>query len=227
MLTCQSSPGKGQDWLGSWNLLEYMEFWVGRFKQKEGRSTSHCPLTHLVGASHVVHARSCPRDTWPGGGPQEVVASSATTQIVPDPAPLFLWNLWIEPPYTWLQWLAAAPGSWHRKPWCGNGGVGFTCRLQGAWSQRTVCLAVPGVGFLGMVSGFSLFSFLCFVEVRSLEPGSSLLPQIVQHLNKDLFPSPSTFVFGICLGLMMGSWTPLLFGNNMTFFSWESLFHLL
>ena len=48
-----------------------------------------------------------------------------------------------------------------------------------------------------MVLGVSLlgknFFFLCFAEERNLEPGSPLFPQIVQHFNKDIFPSPPIF----------------------------------
>ena len=40
---------------------------------------------------------------------------------------------------------------------------------------------------------------LCFVEEFALESGHSPSSSIVQMFNKDLFPSPATFVFRICL----------------------------
>lgn len=58
--------------------------------------------------------------------------------------------------------------------------------------------------------------FLCFVGEQSLELGSLLFPQIVQYPHKDIFPSPQSFVFRICLCLAVGSRTPHLFSNSFS-----------
>ena len=71
-------------------------------------------------------------------------------------------------------------------------------------------------GISGHCFGFQSFGkkwSLWFEEENSLETVSSLPSKIVKHFNKDFFPSPSTFVFGIYLLEAVGSWTPLLFSN--------------
>ena len=74
--------------------------------------------------------------------------------------------------------------------------LGPQIRIQGDFYTVFLVLEVAGFGLCELV----------------LEPGSPLIPQIVWNFNKDLFPCPSTFV--LCLGLVAGSWTSLLFGNK-------------
>ena len=52
-----------------------------------------------------------------------------------------------------------------------------------------------------MERGFWTLSLvLGVVDKRSLDPRGSLFPQIGQHFNKDLFPSPSIFVLMLVFG---------------------------
>ena len=63
------------------------------------------------------------------------------------------------------------------------------------------------------VSVFLETNGFCLCKI-DLDSGSFLFPQIVQHLNKDVVPSPPVFGLRICLCLMTDSRTPFLFSNN-------------
>lgn len=137
------------------------------------------------------------------------------------------WASWIEPLHDRLQWLAVAPGLQSgNQLWCCGDSAGPTCMhsREETWNWVRVA-ASCSKGQIGMewnlwawfwVSVFWRTNefFLCFAEERCLEPWSLPLPQIVQHFNKDLFPSPPIFV--LCLCSMVVSQIPLLFGNNIT-----------
>ena len=128
--------------------------------------------------------------------------------------------MWTEALHDWLQLCAEALDL----------GVG-SCRMEmvvwagptdfrgESYSWRAIHLAALGsrrtdknkvewtwfwVSVFWGTKGF--FFFLCFAEDRSLEPLSYPIPQVGKHFNKELFV--------LCLCLVAGSQTPLLFCNT-------------
>lgn len=128
---------------------------------------------------------------------------------------------WMEPLNDQLQLSASTRTTWGGKQWQhSDGGASPTPTesRERAWSQRVVCLSA----FCSKVQirmNWDIWTLLSssgatwvLSEWVDIEPGSLLIPQIVQYFTKGLFPSSQTFVLCVCLAV--GCWTPLLFGNN-------------
>ena len=174
--TCQSNLGKGQDRLVGWTLLDPVEVWAKRFKQREGIN-----IHFLLDPEH-----GCV--VW---GLQDIFSPGTHAANGSAGSPCCYWEQakptgWLCCSHVWF--LKDSIFKWEKELWAQLGIV----------RQKVTEFSSGSSGGNGLWG-------------RSL-PTS----KIMQLFNKrPLSISQLTSVSGICLSVVVGSQTPLLFGNSI------------